>query len=50
MNVSFDPYPPPVVYPPEVPHSVRNGPEKCRVVTTYIVEKDKLLASPAPES
>jgi quercetin dioxygenase-like cupin family protein len=35
--------------PPEVPHSVRNGPEKSRVVATYIVEKDKPLASPAPE-
>jgi quercetin dioxygenase-like cupin family protein len=35
--------------PPEVPHSVRNGPAKARVVSTYIVEKDKPLASPAPE-
>ncbi len=35
--------------PPEVPHSVRNGPEKSRVVATYVVEKDKPLASPAPE-
>jgi quercetin dioxygenase-like cupin family protein len=35
--------------PPEVPHSVRNGPEKSVVVATYIVEKDKPLASPAPE-
>jgi quercetin dioxygenase-like cupin family protein len=35
--------------PPEVPHSVRNGPEKTRVVATYIVEKDKPLATPAPE-
>ena len=34
---------------PEVPHSVRNGPEKTVVVATYIVEKDKPLASPAPE-
>jgi quercetin dioxygenase-like cupin family protein len=34
--------------PPEVPHSVRNGPTKSRVVATYIVEKDKPLASPAP--
>jgi quercetin dioxygenase-like cupin family protein len=34
--------------PPEVPHSVRNGPAKARVVATYIVEKDKPLASPAP--
>jgi len=35
--------------PPEVPHSLRNGPEKAHVVATYIVEKDKPLASPAPE-
>jgi quercetin dioxygenase-like cupin family protein len=35
--------------PPEVPHSVRNGPETCRVIANYIVEKDKPLASPAPE-
>jgi len=35
--------------PPEVPHSVRNGPEKARIAITYIVEKDKPLASPAPE-
>jgi quercetin dioxygenase-like cupin family protein len=35
--------------PPETPHSLRNGPETSRVVATYIVEKDKPLASPAPE-
>jgi quercetin dioxygenase-like cupin family protein len=35
--------------PPETPHSVRNGAEKSRVVATFIVEKDKPLASPAPE-
>jgi quercetin dioxygenase-like cupin family protein len=35
--------------PPETPHSVRNGPEKSRVAATFIVEKDKPLASPAPE-
>ena len=34
---------------PETPHSLRNGPEKSRVTATYIVEKDKPLASPAPE-
>jgi quercetin dioxygenase-like cupin family protein len=34
---------------PETPHSVRNGPEKSRVIATYIVEKDKPIASPAPE-
>ena len=35
--------------PPETPHSVRNGPEKSRIVATFIVEKDKPLASPEPE-
>ncbi len=35
--------------PPETPHGLRNGPEATRVVVTYIVEKDKPLASPAPE-
>ncbi len=35
--------------PAGVPHSVRNGPDPSRVVATYIVEKDKPLASPAPE-
>jgi quercetin dioxygenase-like cupin family protein len=35
--------------PPDVPHSVRNGPEKTVVVANYVVEKDKPLASPAPE-
>jgi quercetin dioxygenase-like cupin family protein len=35
--------------PPEVPHKVQNGPEKTKVIVTYIVEKDKPLASPAPE-
>jgi quercetin dioxygenase-like cupin family protein len=35
--------------PPETPHSLRNGPDKTRVVVTYLVEKDKPLASPAPE-
>jgi len=34
---------------PETPHSVRNGPEKTIVAATFIVEKDKPLASPAPE-
>jgi hypothetical protein len=32
-----------------VPHKVQNGPEKTKVIVTYIVEKDKPLASPAPE-
>jgi len=35
--------------PPEVPHGLRNGPEKSRIAITYVVEKDKPLASPAPE-
>lgn len=35
--------------PPETPHSLRNGPEATRIAITYIVEKDKPLASPAPE-
>jgi quercetin dioxygenase-like cupin family protein len=35
--------------PPEVPHSLRNGSEKTRIAATFIVEKDKPLASPAPE-
>jgi quercetin dioxygenase-like cupin family protein len=35
--------------PPATPHSVRNGAERSRVVATFIVEKDKPLASPAPE-
>jgi quercetin dioxygenase-like cupin family protein len=35
--------------PPETPHSVRNGAEKSRVAITYIVERDKPLASRAPE-
>jgi quercetin dioxygenase-like cupin family protein len=35
--------------PPEVPHSLRNGAEKSRIAVTYIVEKDKPLATPAPE-
>jgi len=35
--------------PPEVPHAAKNGPEKSVVVASYTVEKDKPLASPAPE-
>jgi quercetin dioxygenase-like cupin family protein len=35
--------------PPETPHSLRNGPEASRIVITWVVEKDKPLASPAPE-
>jgi quercetin dioxygenase-like cupin family protein len=35
--------------PPETPHSVQNGNARTRVLITYVVEKDKPLASPAPE-
>ena len=34
--------------PREVPHFVKNGPARTRVVSTYVVDKDKPLASPAP--
>ncbi len=34
--------------PPETPHSLLNGPAKSKVAATYIVEKGKPLASPAP--
>lgn len=32
-----------------VPHAARNGDMRMVIVTTYVVEKDKPLASPAPE-
>jgi quercetin dioxygenase-like cupin family protein len=35
--------------PYQVPHFVQNGPAKTRVLSIYVVEKDKPLASPAPE-
>jgi cupin superfamily acireductone dioxygenase involved in methionine salvage len=35
--------------PPEVPHSLRNGDKTTKLAITYVVEKDKPLASPAPE-
>jgi quercetin dioxygenase-like cupin family protein len=35
--------------PYETPHLLRNGPAKTRIVSVYVVEKDKPLASPAPE-
>lgn len=35
--------------PPEVPHAFRTGADKTRLAITYVVEKDKPLASPAPE-
>lgn len=34
--------------PHAVPHFVQNGPGQTRVLSTYVVEKDKPLASPAP--
>jgi hypothetical protein len=34
---------------PEVPHSLRNGDKTTKLAITYVVEKDKPLASPAPE-
>ncbi len=35
--------------PPGVPHAVKNGPAVTRIVASYVVEKDKPLASPAPD-
>ncbi|MSP02252.1 MAG: cupin domain-containing protein [Acetobacteraceae bacterium] len=35
--------------PPETPHSLANGAQTSRIAITYVVEKDKPLASPAPE-
>ncbi|WP_133645624.1 cupin domain-containing protein [Paraburkholderia flava] len=35
--------------PPETPHSVLNGPEKSRIVATFIVEKDKQLVESVAE-
>lgn len=35
--------------PPETPHSLKNGAQKSRIAITYVVEKDKPLATPAPE-
>jgi quercetin dioxygenase-like cupin family protein len=32
-----------------VPHAVRNGPARTRLAAVFVVEKDKPLASPAPE-
>lgn len=34
--------------PREVPHFVKNGPARTRVLSIYVVDKDKPLASPAP--
>lgn len=35
--------------PPEVPHGAKNGDRPTKLAITYVVEKDKPLASPAPE-
>jgi quercetin dioxygenase-like cupin family protein len=34
---------------PETPHSARNGDKPSKLLVTYVVDKDKPLASPAPE-
>lgn len=34
--------------PPETPHGVKNGAKTTKLVITYVVEKGKPLASPAP--
>lgn len=34
--------------PPEVPHFVQNGPARTRILSVYVVDKNKPLASPAP--
>jgi quercetin dioxygenase-like cupin family protein len=35
--------------PPQTPHSLKNGAEPTKILVTYVVEKGKPLASPAPE-
>jgi quercetin dioxygenase-like cupin family protein len=35
--------------PPETPHAWKNGDAPTKLVSTFVVEKDKPLASPAPE-
>jgi quercetin dioxygenase-like cupin family protein len=35
--------------PRELPHGARNGDKPARLLVTYVVDKDKPLASPAPE-
>ena len=35
--------------PPETPHGGRNGDKPTKLIITYVVEKDKPLAAPAPE-
>jgi len=34
---------------PETPHSARNGDKPSKLLVTYVVDKNKPLASPAPE-
>ena len=34
--------------PPSAPHSARNGDKPTKLIATFIVERDKPLASPAP--
>lgn len=38
-----------VQVPAGVPHGLLNGPNTTVIVTTYVVQKDKPLASPAPK-
>ena len=35
--------------PPETPHAARNGDKPTKLIVTFVVDKDKPLASPAPE-
>jgi quercetin dioxygenase-like cupin family protein len=35
--------------PPETPHSLKNDAAPMKIIVTYVVEKGKPLASPAPE-
>jgi hypothetical protein len=35
--------------PTAVPHALKNGDSVTRIASTYVVEKDKPLATPAPQ-
>jgi quercetin dioxygenase-like cupin family protein len=35
--------------PAETPHAARNGDKPTKMIVTFVVDKDKPLASPAPE-
>jgi quercetin dioxygenase-like cupin family protein len=35
--------------PPETPHAARNGDKPTKLIVTFVVDRDKPLASPAPE-